>query len=178
MALRLQSNLLYVISQHARQCFANVLRYGVSRVYDQQCQYVLKDAQHAQDHMRQMLKVVKNSDLDLEAGKATRPEHFLLQDDPNFMPDLAFTNLAMDLDFNLAAPDLISDHGSSQSSTLLSPHNLRMSPAPSIHIPTSGNDFYGGIGGLGGFSGDDESRGRLSSLAPGYVNNFEHVDDN
>jgi hypothetical protein len=121
--------------------------------------------------MRQMLKVVKNSDLDPEAGRAARPEQLLLQDDPNFMPDLAFADLAMDFDLNLEAPDLISDHESSQSSTLLSPHSLRMSPAPSLNIPTSGNDFYGYAGGeLGGFSADDESRGgTMSSLAPGYV---------
>jgi hypothetical protein len=54
MALRLQSNLLY----------------GVSRVYSQQCGYVLADTQAAQNNMRALLKVAKNNDLDPEVGKA------------------------------------------------------------------------------------------------------------
>lgn len=55
MALRLQSNLLY----------------GVSRVYSQQCGYVLADAQTAGNSMRALLKVVRgDKELDPEAGKA------------------------------------------------------------------------------------------------------------
>ena len=54
MALRLQSNLLY----------------GVSRVYSQQCGYVLADTQVAQNNMRALLKVARNNDLDPEVGKA------------------------------------------------------------------------------------------------------------
>lgn len=54
MALRLQSNLLY----------------GVSRVFSQQCGYVLSDAQIAQNNMRALLKAVRTSELDPNAGKA------------------------------------------------------------------------------------------------------------
>lgn len=57
MALRLQGNLLY----------------GVSRVYLEQCGYVLTDAQNAHTSMRMMLKVVKggaSGALDMEAGRA------------------------------------------------------------------------------------------------------------
>lgn len=54
MALRLQGNLLY----------------GVSRVYLQQCGYVLSDAQTAHNAMRMMLRTVENRGLDPEAGKA------------------------------------------------------------------------------------------------------------
>jgi hypothetical protein len=51
MALRLQGNLLY----------------GVSRVYLEQCGYVLSDAEHAHTAMRMYLNVVKNATLDMEA---------------------------------------------------------------------------------------------------------------
>jgi meiotic recombination protein REC8 len=54
MALRLQGNLLY----------------GVSRVYLQQCGYVLSDAENAHNAMRTMLRTVKNLALDPDAGKA------------------------------------------------------------------------------------------------------------
>ncbi|TKA65669.1 hypothetical protein B0A49_04986 [Cryomyces minteri] len=55
MALRLQSNLLY----------------GVSRVYSQQCGYVLVDAQTAQNSMRALLRVIKTAELDPEVGRAS-----------------------------------------------------------------------------------------------------------
>jgi hypothetical protein len=45
-------------------------RYGVSRVYLQQCGYVLTDAQNAHNAMRMMLKAMKDAGLDPEAGKA------------------------------------------------------------------------------------------------------------
>ena len=44
--------------------------YGVSRVFSQQCGYVLSDAQIAQSHMRALLKAVRTSELDINAGKA------------------------------------------------------------------------------------------------------------
>lgn len=46
------------------------VRYGVSRVYSQQCGYVLTDAQKAQEAMRNLLKVTKSNELDPEAGRA------------------------------------------------------------------------------------------------------------
>jgi len=97
----------------------------------------------------------------------TRPEQLLLQDDPDFMPDLLLTRAAFDLDMDLTEPDLISDHGSSQSSSLLSPYTLR-AQSPSIILPTS--DGQGVMDGLGQFDfGDDEQSraGRLSSIVPG-----------
>lgn len=45
-------------------------RYGVSRVYSQQCGYVLSDAQHAQNSMRALLKVVGTADLDIDESTA------------------------------------------------------------------------------------------------------------
>ncbi|TLD23568.1 hypothetical protein E2P81_ATG08912 [Venturia nashicola] len=80
MALRLQSNLLY----------------GVSRVYDQQCGYVLADAQAAQNTMRTLLKVVRAVNLDSTDGR-TRPDTLLLEDDPAFLPDAAFMPLLDDI---------------------------------------------------------------------------------
>lgn len=73
MALRLQSNLLYRSSRfNSNQQLLTSLfaSYGVSRVYSQQCGYVLTDAQTAQSNMRQLLKSLRTSELDLEAGKA------------------------------------------------------------------------------------------------------------
>jgi hypothetical protein len=66
-------------------------------------------------------------------------------------------------------PDLVSDHGSSQESSLLSEHSLRSPHLPSIIVPTSGNDGFAGFDNLGDFSlGDDGSRGgRPSSIVPG-----------
>lgn len=43
--------------------------YGVSRVFSQQCGYVLSDAQIAQSNMRALLKAVRTSELDPNAGK-------------------------------------------------------------------------------------------------------------
>lgn len=44
--------------------------YGVSRVFSHQCGYVLSDAQIAQSNMRALLKAVRTSELDPNAGKA------------------------------------------------------------------------------------------------------------
>jgi hypothetical protein len=45
-------------------------RYGVSRVYLQQCGYVLSDAQNMYNSMHLMLGVVEGAALDPRAGKA------------------------------------------------------------------------------------------------------------
>ena len=47
-----------------------IYSYGVSRVFSQQCGYVLSDAQVAQSNMRALLKAVRTSELDPDAGKA------------------------------------------------------------------------------------------------------------
>ncbi|KAH7392678.1 Rec8 like protein-domain-containing protein [Pyrenochaeta sp. MPI-SDFR-AT-0127] len=81
LALRLQGNLLY----------------GVSRVYLQQCGYVLSDAQSAENTMRMLLRTVKSTALDPDAGKS-RPEQLVLPDDPTFLPD-----------FTLPPPDILAE---------------------------------------------------------------------
>lgn len=53
-ALRLQSNLLY----------------GVSRVYLQQCAYMLTDVEKVQSHMQTFFRVWGTSSIDPQAGKA------------------------------------------------------------------------------------------------------------
>lgn len=63
-----------VRAQHAA-CFLLLLtdapldRYGVSRVYNQQCGYTLLDAQAMHDKMTSMLKILPGGGLDPSAGK-------------------------------------------------------------------------------------------------------------
>lgn len=90
-----------------------------------------------------------------------RPDQLLLQDDPTFMPDLAFGGFDLDLsNLDLAV--------SAQSSSVLSPRSglsnrSSLGSVPGIVIPSSAS---GGVG-IGGFQlpGDDEfHNGRLSGL--------------
>ncbi|KAM0477403.1 hypothetical protein ACHAP7_006531 [Fusarium lateritium] len=69
LALRLQSNLLY----------------GVSRVFSQQCRYVLSDAEKTQSDMMTFFRVINTSETDPSAGKAKRHQ-ITLEDDPAFDP--------------------------------------------------------------------------------------------
>lgn len=50
--------------------WADRSRYGVSRVYLEQCGYVLSDAENAHNSMRLMLNIMRNSVVDPEAGRA------------------------------------------------------------------------------------------------------------
>jgi len=47
-------------------------RYGVSRVYLQQCGYVLADAQHLQVQLRRSEKATKTVTNDVETGRAAK----------------------------------------------------------------------------------------------------------
>ena len=47
-----------------------MFRYGISRVYSQQCGYTLLDVQAMHDKMRQTLRSVPAGGLDPSAGKA------------------------------------------------------------------------------------------------------------
>jgi hypothetical protein len=47
-----------------------VQSYGVSQVYDQQCGYVLSDAQAAQLKIRDLLKVARTNDLNSSTAQA------------------------------------------------------------------------------------------------------------
>ncbi|OQN96453.1 hypothetical protein B0A48_17509 [Cryoendolithus antarcticus] len=148
MALRLQSNLLY----------------GVTRVYAQQCGYVLTDAENAKNNMRATLKIMRTSQLDAEGGNNARADQLVLQDDPNFLPELDL--LALNFDAQMAGM------GDSQRSTL-SPRSSQLT-APfadigGILIPQSDSSFAGGpVGGGRAFSvlGDSGAGSRTGSGAP------------
>lgn len=69
MALRLQSNLLYVFPPLLKTRLTRD-SYGVSKVYNQQWEYLLLDVQSAQTSIRTLFKSARNNQLDLSAGKA------------------------------------------------------------------------------------------------------------
>ncbi|KND89781.1 Meiotic recombination protein rec8 [Tolypocladium ophioglossoides CBS 100239] len=76
LALRLQGSLLY----------------GISRVFAQQCGYMLSDAEKTQSDMMTFFRVLKTSETDPHAGK-TKRHLIMLEDDPAFdlssaLPDL------------------------------------------------------------------------------------------
>ncbi|KAK0653749.1 Meiotic recombination protein rec8 [Lasiodiplodia hormozganensis] len=137
LALRLQSSLLY----------------GVTRVYSQQCSYVLADAQNAQNNIRTALvAMIRDTELDPEAGR-TRPDQLLLEDDPSYLPDFALAPLYLS-DSELEPPSL------TRSSSLSSLHHSRTprrsisiedqhgGPVFGIQLPSSDS---GGPSGIGGF---------------------------
>ncbi|KAF5231020.1 hypothetical protein FAUST_9516 [Fusarium austroamericanum] len=76
LALRLQGNLLY----------------GVSRVYSQQCHYVLSDAEKTQSNMMTFFRAMNTNETDPNAGKSKRHQ-ITLQDDPSFDPLSAIPKL-------------------------------------------------------------------------------------
>ncbi|KAL6826179.1 Rec8 like domain-containing protein [Trichoderma camerunense] len=76
LALRLQGNLLY----------------GVSRVFAQQCSYVLTDAEKTQSDMVTFFRIIRTSETDPRAGK-TKRQNIVLEDDPGFDPLAALPNL-------------------------------------------------------------------------------------
>ncbi|KAI6883831.1 hypothetical protein KC360_g4819 [Hortaea werneckii] len=131
MALRLSSNLLY----------------GVARVYNQQCGYVLNDAETAKNQMRAMFKTMKISGLEDEGGHKGRSDQLVLQEDPNFLPD--FDLLPVDLDqLNFDVSTLAED---SLRSTL-SPHNsqISLSSQPIGGLPIRGVSSSAGGGSIAG----------------------------
>ncbi|ATY66582.1 Rad21 Rec8 like [Cordyceps militaris] len=69
LALRLQGNLLY----------------GVSRVFADQCGYLLSDTEKTQSDMMTFFRAIKGSHLDLPDTR-TKRVNITLQDDPNFDP--------------------------------------------------------------------------------------------
>jgi meiotic recombination protein REC8 len=78
MALRLSGNLLYVVSPGSSRIPTNrstdlhSFRYGITRVYAQQCGYVLGDAEAARNSMLAMFKALKSDGLDAVGGHKGR----------------------------------------------------------------------------------------------------------
>ncbi|GAB7352568.1 hypothetical protein MBLNU459_g2952t1 [Dothideomycetes sp. NU459] len=138
MALRLQSNLLY----------------GVTRVYGEKVSYVLVDAQHAQNDIRTLLKVVKTTTTELEGKHKAKPEQIMLQEDNN-------TLLADILGFDIEPFHDLTNSDPSQLSSVRSPHSTGSSILGSGHvdpsiggiiIPPSASSAAGGSNGPGRFS--------------------------
>ncbi|KAJ4298699.1 R8 protein [Collariella sp. IMI 366227] len=103
-ALRLQGTLLY----------------GLSRVYSQQCHYVLTDAERVQAHMRAFYSALGGSDnaLDLQAGRA-KPKELILADDPEFELDPNLPAFHFDEEGVLVVPEI--SQASRKTSSQLSP---------------------------------------------------------
>ncbi|KAK0272151.1 R8 protein [Friedmanniomyces endolithicus] len=140
MALRLQSNLLY----------------GVTRVYSQQCGYVLTDAEAAKNNMKAIFRVIRASGLEAEGGTKGRADQLLLPDDPNFLPDFDLVPIDLEqLDLNFD-PSSVHAAEESQRSTL-SPHNSQLvfgsqDSLPMLNIPGRSSSLFGGpVGGGGSF---------------------------
>lgn len=153
-ALRLQGNLLY----------------GVVRVNNQKAEYLLTDAQSAQNSMRAMIKLVRSNRLDTDASKA-RPDQIMVMDDPAFLLDNALNELpALDFDFELNGPTgdsqrssqsmlSIRGHSGSISSQHSSNININLSlPSSNASIGLPFNDPFGGSSAQkpGGVFGDEE----------------------
>lgn len=136
---------------------ANSHRYGVSRVYSQQCSYVLTDAEHAYQNLHKVSNAITASAAIVDRGHVAKRDQITLREDPNFVLDLAF-----DLGAGFGANDLdLSSVESFNDSGGLSPNSARSSVLGSEHddpsvagliIPSSGNSTHGdpfsfGVGG-------------------------------
>ncbi|PPJ54262.1 hypothetical protein CBER1_05167 [Cercospora berteroae] len=135
MALRLQSSLLY----------------GVTRVYLQQCGYVLTDVEAARNNLRAISRVMKQAELEVEGANKARADQLQLPDDPDFVPDFAFMpdpdNL--DIEFNEETQQLSQSPGGSRRSIT----NGSQQSIGGLVIPSSNNSFVGGpVGGTDLFS--------------------------
>ncbi|RDA89201.1 hypothetical protein CP532_0508 [Ophiocordyceps camponoti-leonardi (nom. inval.)] len=102
LALRLQGSLLY----------------GVSRVFSEQCRYVLSDAEKTQSDMMTFFRVLQTNETDPQAGK-TKRHLIVLQDDPSFDPFSALPSL----DSLLGSQNLVGvpSQGSSRNFSFMTP---------------------------------------------------------
>ncbi|KAJ6786289.1 hypothetical protein PWT90_00829 [Aphanocladium album] len=119
LALRLQGNLLY----------------GVSRVFADQCGYLLSDTEKTQNDMMTFFRAIKSSHLDLPSTK-TKRGNITLEDDPNFDP----MSQLPPLDLSIIDTDwlTIPSQGSAGKFSQMSPlqaYTSRRSPA-SRHTPS------------------------------------------
>ncbi|KAK0655817.1 Rec8 like protein-domain-containing protein [Cercophora newfieldiana] len=141
-ALRLQGNLLF----------------GVSRVYDRQCTYVLTDAEKVQHHLRTFHKTsVFGNALDPTAGRSKR-DNIVLLDDPEFNLDVQLPPfMQLDDDGNPLLPQ------ESQASRKTS---SQLSPLMGDSTMNSLNSLSGGGSLLDGFDlpGSHSSRSPMKNL--------------
>lgn len=64
MALRLQGNLLFVLMWPRLRYGANMCSFGVSRVFSQQCAYILTDTENLRDKVRGVATFLKDLEVD------------------------------------------------------------------------------------------------------------------
>ncbi|KAI5860723.1 Rec8 like protein-domain-containing protein [Durotheca rogersii] len=152
-ALRLQGHLLY----------------GVSRVYSQQCAYMLADVQKIQMHMHLFFKSFGSNELDSDAGQA-RPENLLITNDPDFFPDERLPQFDLNA---LVAGSQVTNKTSSQ----MSPPNTLLSGASmqGIDFPVRLNLQHSDS--LGPLSSPFGLRGLSSSQKPDSGEIFPQQDD-
>ncbi|KAK0737560.1 Rec8 like protein-domain-containing protein [Apiosordaria backusii] len=150
-ALRLQGSLLY----------------GVSRVYSQQCQYVLADAEKVQAHMMAFYNAMGGSEnaLDPKAGKAKRKE-LMLQDDPDFDLNYQLPVFELDDEGNLIMP-AVESQTSRKTSSQMSPYQL-----DSFNAGGSGS-IHGGLD----LPGSSSGRGNSLPDAPFGTDNMDFGKD-
>ncbi|KAI0440762.1 Rec8 like protein-domain-containing protein [Xylaria telfairii] len=144
-ALRLQGNLLY----------------GVSRVHNQQCTYLVTDAKKIQDQMKLFFNSFSGNQLDPEAGK-TRRENILIENDPAFDPRMPLPVYELE---TLITSHIYSQKTSSQMSPQSSQIPGSQSPEQGFAIQldidhSSSSGYHGSPFGLEGLSSaqkpDDE----------------------
>ena len=129
------------------------------------------DTQTAQANMKALLRFVKDSQLDLDAGKArqvkqsdplvekrltnlSRPEQLILQDDPAFLPDAFLPTLDFDLALLGSSTQASSKHSSdfSVKTAVSSQSSHRDGEEPLIDLIIPSSSGSGGAGGIpGGF---------------------------
>lgn len=131
-------------------------RYGITRVYSQQCGYVLHDAENARNSMRTVVKLIQTAGLDTEGANKGRLDQLILLDDPSFEPDLNLMPMDMDdPNFEMTALQ------SSQLESLSPRKSYSASSQYSVGgliIPPSASSATGGvIGGLDLFNDRDSS---------------------
>ncbi|KAI8953372.1 Rec8 like protein-domain-containing protein [Xylaria longipes] len=144
-ALRLQGNLLY----------------GVSRVHNEQCTYLVTDAKKIQDQMKHFFNAFSGNQLDPEAGK-TRRENILIENDPAFDPKMPLPQYELE---TLVTSHIYSQKTSSQMSPQSSQPSGSQSPGQGFAIQldidhSSSSGHHGSPFGLEGLSSaqkpDDE----------------------
>ncbi|KAK0701100.1 Rec8 like protein-domain-containing protein, partial [Lasiosphaeris hirsuta] len=149
-ALRLQGSLLY----------------GVSRVFSQQCSYVLTDAERIQAHMRAFynsLDIGTNTTNPL-AGRSKRNQ-LVLPDDPNFDLNTRLPAFHFDEDGNIILPE--ESQASRKTSSQMSPFSR-----DSLNSPGIGGSF------LDGFGLPASHSSQMHSLLdpPGTIEKYRHDD--
>nr|POE59115.1 hypothetical protein CFP56_24385 [Quercus suber] len=141
---------------HEHETDPRRVRYGVARVYAQQCGYVLHDAEVAKNSMKDVFKASQINTLEPGVALKGRPDQLILPDDPNFLPDF---NL-MPVDLDLLDAEMATVNGSQRAP--LSPygllHDLSSPRDPGgLVLPPSDSSFGGravGNSGSFGFRGD------------------------